>query len=658
MAKVNHTVGCWLARVLRPWPAIPLAVVLLGALELAVADRKYGVFTGGFGMSSAVDRPGEILAFAAGYGVAQALAALLAWWLVDRLTGRRRDAATMLHFLFVYLGLSLLALTAQYQLHSYFSDAVDFALIQRLGGGSLSDALLFGKNEIALGILALLAVGGTWWVLGKLIRRFIDRSAAPFGGPPGLRTLAALGTAMAAGLLTIPPLSEDATRGLNRTLAWNAAMNLGALGTDFDRDGYGLVGLHRDPHPLDSRRHPLALDVPGNGVDEDGYGGDLALVPIPAPRPAAGDLGRRPHVVIVVLESTRADALTKVIDGKPVAPNLQAIARRGGSIAPSYSHVGFTTESLKSIFSGQLVPRSGDPSLFSELKAAGYRVGVFSGQPEDFGGISETVAMRGNADVFVDAETLKSERAFSFAAQGSLLVDEGKLLREFDRRLGAPEGWRQPTMLYVNFQSPHFPYDHPGVGQRFAHPPIARGDITQANRERVERTYWNAVAHSDAALGELVSRLERLGVWDDTIMLVTGDHGEALFEDGFLGHGHVIERAQFATFLASNRPLGGLRAPLAISDYRGVLLDLIAGRAPRQPAARPFMYIGELDRPTAIGLDDAALGLVSLRLDTGETCFRARGRCHAWRALEGAEKAAAERLVARWGSERWAVRKR
>ena len=357
------------------------------------------------------------------------------------------------------------------------------------------------------------------------------------------------------------------------------------------------------------------------------------------------------------MESTRADALTKAIGGKPVAPNLQALAREGGAVAPAYSHVGFTTESLKSIFSGQLVPEKGDPSLFSELKAAGYRIGVFSGQPEDFGGISDTVAMRANADVFVDAETLKDERAFSFAAQGSLLVDEGKLLREFDRRMGGPEGWRQPTLLYVNFQSPHFPYDHPGVPHRFAHPPIARGDISEANRERLEETYWNAVAHSDAALGELIARLKRLGEWDDTIMIVTGDHGEALFEHGFLGHGHVIEREQFATFLASNRSLAPLRAPIGLSDYRGVLLDLIAGRAPAQPAHPPFLYIGDLDRPTAIGLADPQIGLVSLRLDTRQACFEGRD-CSSYASLQGDRASAASRLVTRWGSERWALRKR
>jgi hypothetical protein len=645
-----------LARLLRPIPLVPLAVLGLSAVELAIADRKYGVFTGGFGTSSAVDRPGEIALFAAGYAASQAFAVLIAWWLCARLSRGRPAGHAMLSFAFAYGGLGLFALTAQYQLHSYFSDAMSFALLKQLGGGSLGDALLFGKNEIAWGLAALALMAFAWWLALRLARRFAPGLPTAPARPPHGRWVAACAALLSLALVAVPRIAEDSAKGLQRTLAWQAAANASAIATDFDRDGYGLVGLSTDAHPFDPARHPLALDIPGNGVDEDGYGGDLRLVEVPGARPAMADLDRRFHVVIVVLESVRADVLGKRIGGKPVAPNLEAIAAAGGAIAPAYSHVAFTTASLKSIFSGSLVPRRGDPSLFAEFKRAGYRIGVFSGQPEDFGDISETVAMRENADVFVDAEALREERAFSFAAQGSLLVDEAILLREFDRALGEPEAWQRPNFVYLNFQSAHFPYHHPGVPERVGGRPLERSEINAANADRVAETYWNAVAHADAHLGLLIGRLERLGAWDDTILLVTGDHGEALFEDGFLGHGHVIDEAQFATFLVGNRPLEGLRAPIAISDYRGILLDMLSGRPLAPPEQRPFMHIGELDAPSAIALTDDRYGIVSLRLDRGETCFaRPARRCLSWDRLQGPRKAAAERVVARWGSERWAA---
>lgn len=143
--------------------------------------------------------------------------------------------------------------------------------------------------------------------------------------------------------------------------------------------------------------------------------------------------------------------------------------------------------------------------------------------------------MRKNSDVYVDAETLKDKRAFNFAAKGSLLIDERFLLDAFDREFGSRDKWNQPVFLYFNFQSPHFPYDHPGVAAQVAGAPIPREEINKANQDKVVRTYWNAVANSDAWLGKLMNRLKEIGVWDDTLLLVLGDHGEELFEEASLG---------------------------------------------------------------------------------------------------------------------------
>ena len=640
-----------LAALLRPKWVVTATALAVSAVELAIADRKYGVFTGGFGQSNAVDSLPERLVFMAAYGVSQLALVLLVWATCAWLGRKAGSARAALNFTFLFGGGMLFALVSRYQLHSYFGDAMDFALMKNLGGGSLKDALLFSKNEIALGLAALATLAAAWWLAARLLRRWSgpDQAAAR---PHWRLALLACAVWLAA-LAAVPRFGEDEGRGLQRMLGWSTATQaLDAL-TDFDRDGYGLVGLQVDSHPFDSARHPLALDVPGNGVDEDGYGGDLALVPVPVPRPATIVPSGAPNVVLVVMESARAEAIGKRIDGELVAPHLTALAAAGTGVRPSYSHVAFTTASLKSVFTGDLAPKSGAPSLFGELKRSGYRISVLSGQPEDFGGISATVGMREHADLFVDAETLRDQRAFSFAAQGSLLIDEQVLLGEFDRHLGTREAWRRPQFVYLNFQSAHFPYDHSGVAHRFAHPPLPRSQIVAGNQAEVERTYWNAVAHADAALGALISRLKALGEWGDTILLVTGDHGEALFERGFLGHGHVIDREQFATFVAVNRPLPGLRAPLAISDYRALLLDMLTGRPPASPTFQPFMHIGELDRPSTIGLAGTAFGIVTLRLDRGDACFERPAHCVAYDELAGREKAAIDALVARWGSERW-----
>ncbi|MHA6332178.1 LTA synthase family protein [Qipengyuania sp. CAU 1752] len=645
-------------RLLAPPLSVPLVVFVVSAVELAVADRKYGLFSGGFGQSSAVDTAGEMALFLMGFAISQVAASLVAWRVAGWLARGSDRAIAVVHFAFLYGGLSLLALTLQYQLHSYFSDAVSFALLTQLGGGSAADALLFARNEIALGVAALAGFGIAWWIAGRLVRKIMAGEQSHAHRGPPWRWVAIAWAGLVAAVVLVPRTGSDGARGLEHILVWNGVTSVVAQASDFDRDGYGLAGRQIDRHPFDSSRHPLALDIPGNGVDEDGFGGDLELVAIPRTVPDATLTGEKPHIVIVVFESTRFDVLGKRIDGRPVAPNLEAIAAQGSAITPVFSHVGFTTESLKSLFGGALTVEQGAPSLFHDLKRSGYGVGVFSGQPEDFGGIATATGMRESADVLVDAETLKDKRAFGFAAQGSLLIDEGIVLDEFERVFGQRNAWLSPQFVYFNFQSPHFPYHHDAISQRLAHPPVARGEIAAENAARVQATYWNAVAHADAALGRLVAKLKAVGAWDNTLLLVTGDHGEALFENGFLGHGHVINRLQNGTFLVSNRTLEGVSAPIAQSDIRSILLAKLGVDLTAAPVFAPFMHIGPLDSPAAIGLVDPAFGIVTLRLDREQACFEKDGSCADYAGLEPTQRRAIDRLVARWGSERWALRSR
>ncbi|MDP8913031.1 MAG: sulfatase-like hydrolase/transferase, partial [Pseudomonadota bacterium] len=307
-------------------------------------------------------------------------------------------------------------------------------------------------------------------------------------------------------------------------------------------------------------------------------------------------------------------------------------------------------------FSGRLSPGRHGPSLFRDLKANGYRVGVFSGQPESFGEISETVGMKESADIFVDGETLKDQRAFGFAAQGSILIDGRRLLSAFDRSFGSPAAWQRPVFLYVNFQEAHFPYSHPGTPRLIGGDPIPRGKISAENREWVERTYWNAVAYDDRLIGQLIGRLKRLGVWDDTLLVVTADHGESLFDDDFLGHGHVINRQQTRIPLILSAAGAAVPQPIGLSDYRNVILRTLGAALPLGEAGGPvFQHIGSLDAPVAIGMVERGAIWTTFQFETEELWFSDAGRRVRYSALANGsrEKARAERLFAEWARQRW-----
>ena len=272
---------------------------------------------------------------------------------------------------------------------------------------------------------------------------------------------------------------------------------------------------------------------------------------------------------------------------------------------------------------------------------------------EDFGGIARTTGMR-RGSIFVDANTLRSERSYSFAAEASLNVDGRLLLREFDRRLGRPEAWTRPHFLYFNFQSAHFPYAFPGMPRLLPGEPIPRESISPANKAWTARTYWNAVAYDDWLIGALITRLRRLGALEDTLLVVTADHGESLFDDSFLGHGHALNRQQMRIPFIMSDPGVPIPDPIGLDDMRGLILRAAgAAAAPAPDGLGVFQYLGDIDRPGMIGL--VRRGGDWILFDPfAESVWTSRsGRWTDYARLSGGEKVAADALIDEWARQRW-----
>ena len=633
---------------------LPGVILVTLAAELMLAERKYAIFGGGFGQSRPLDTPLEIGAFLGALLPCQALLFYLLDRLVRRLHGGRKASPLVpFNFAFFIGGGALAVLAAKYQALAYFSDAMSFQIVRNLGGGSLVDALKYSLSEAGL---MLIAGGGAiaLYAGALLFLRKRWRAAAPLPDQrlSGRQLLALL--AAAALVLFAANRVDDSRAALSRFNSVSAAAALLELATDFDRDGYGFYSFPLDRQPFDGARHPFALDIPGNGIDEDGFGGDFVFAGAAAPAPAPVLAGRRPHVILIVLESTRADAIGARVGGRSITPTLDALAARGSAARRAYSHVGFTTFSLQSLFTGALAPLDDRRSLVRDFLANGYEVGVFSGQAEDFGDTANLVGMR-RGSIFVDGNMLKEERAFSFAAQGSVNIDGRILLREFDRRLGRPEAWARPHFLYFNFQSAHFPYFNPGMERILPGEPIARGEINAANRDRVARTYWNAIAYNDRLIGMLLARLRRLGVLDDSLIVVTADHGESLFDDGFLGHGHMLNDEQTRIPFILSAPGIPMPDAVGLDDMRAIILAA-AGAAVPAPAGGPvFQYLGSLDRPGAIGMVDGAGRRTAF--DFFQEAFWSSGSGRWTRLADlpagSAERRAADALIGEWARQRW-----
>lgn len=644
----------------RPAPVLLLLGAVTLAAELVLAIYQHGILGSQVTRFQVVDRPGERALFFASAITAHAMLIALAYRLFRLALRRRKPKLILFDFVFLFGTVFLISLVARTKLTAILGGAVTLPLIRGLGGGNLTGAVVYALVDSSF-VLWIAGGGALLYGATRLALRPGRRTPAETPEPGRRRPWR---TAWA-GALLVPILllaaagNYDVRLALDRFAAPWLAYAVLETATDVDRDGYSLYSLYRDRQPFDRERHPFALDVPGNGIDEDGLAGDYRHVPggefLPTPRFD----GERRHVIVIALESTRAEMLGKRWNGRLVAPNLVALAARGAHSNEAYSHVGFTTPSLRTLLTGRMEPARPIPSIFSDFRRAGYRVAVLSSEAEDFGGIAAATAMRENTDLFIDARVLKKESINPFTSDVTLLLDGRVLLREMDRHLGRRSDWARPTFLYMNVQTSHYPYDFPGTPRFLSGPPAPRDKIRYAHREWARRTYWNSVAYGDWIIGRIVARLERLGVLEDGVLLVVADHGEELFEQDYAGHGQRLNDLQTRIPFVLNRGDVAIPRPVGLADVRGLLLGAAGAEMPAPAAGRPvFQHTVELDRPSEIAMVEAGRRRTVLHLPTLQVRYeeadvlKQRG---AYRDLpEGSPlRARADRLVRLWERERW-----
>jgi hypothetical protein len=174
----------------------------------------------------------------------------------------------------------------------------------------------------------------------------------------------------------------------------------------------------------------------------------------------------------------------------------------------------------------------------------------------------------------------------------------------------------EPAFILAFYSQPHFPYtSSPDFGRRYrvpgSSPSLAYGrDVTSSapvasdvDRRQVDALYRAALAESDAAVGKLLAELRATGWLDDTIIVLTADHGEGLYEcDECVGHGDNL------------KGMMTLRVPLAIR--------VPAGRFPKSKPSVERHYVSLLDvYPTVTEL----VGLPKLSIMEGQAILDASG---------------------------------
>jgi len=297
----------------------------------------------------------------------------------------------------------------------------------------------------------------------------------------------------------------------------------------------------------------------------------IAAAACSAPPPSTPAPATPRHLVIVTIDTLRADRLGAYGSTTVPTPNFDRLAREGVRALDATTHVPITRPSHATLFTGRYpaehgvrdnisLPLAKDvPTLAESLTAQGFATAAFvstfvlsspSGLDRGFGHYDDAF------DVPQRDETLTIS-----AVQRRGDETLGKVERWLDQRSPAERAKR--TALWVHLYDPHDPYEPPEpFASRFA-----------------DRLYDGEVAWSDTLLGRLRASLEARQLWDDALVVVTADHGEALGEHGETGHGFFayettlrIPFVMRGPGVPANRTLDGT---LRLVDVAPTLLELL-----------------------------------------------------------------------------------
>jgi arylsulfatase A-like enzyme/cytochrome c-type biogenesis protein CcmH/NrfG len=287
---------------------------------------------------------------------------------------------------------------------------------------------------------------------------------------------------------------------------------------------------------------------------------------VPPSVTAAAPAGGRPNVLLVTIDTLRADRLGCYGRAPAMTPILDGLAARGARFATAVAHVPLTGPSHASILTGlnplghgvrdnggYALPE-GARTAAEDFGKAGYRTAAFvSGFP-----LNRRFGFDRAFDVYDDHLPKGDDPRRALHVERFADATTDAVLRWLDPRAASAEG--RPFFLWVHYYDPHAPYEPPPrFAARFADAP-----------------YDGEVAFVDEQLGRLLKRLEERGDLARTVVLVTADHGESLGEHGEQSHGLFVYDATIRVpFVVSGPSIGSGRAPETIARGIDVLPTLL-----------------------------------------------------------------------------------
>jgi len=305
----------------------------------------------------------------------------------------------------------------------------------------------------------------------------------------------------------------------------------------------------------------------------------LALVPACSSKPPADASGM--NLLVITLDTTRADAVGLYGNKDGVTPRIDELGRTGIVFKECYTPAPLTLPAHCSLFTGRYpvghgVRNNGTytlpasvPTLARLFKDKGYETAAVVA--------SFTVAAKfGLAQGFdTYEEDFENGRSIlNFLAEIPADRVAAKFERWLDRRAGGKFfGW-------IHFYDAHSPY-------------VPHGEPVPSGKEAAWRLYEGEVRFVDAHVGKIVQALRDKGLYDNTLIVIVGDHGEAFGEHKEQGHGIFCYEESLRVPLVLHNPRlfkepKIVAGRVSLVDVLPSLLELFGVKTPSGVQGRSF----------------------------------------------------------------------